>query len=267
MEFPMDIQKIQTLQSAASLYGTRVTGNGSTFSDVLQNYSGIQSPATMDDIFAQASETYGVPLNLLKAVAKAESNFQPEVTSRAGAMGVMQLMPATAESLGVTDPYDARQNIMGGAKYLANMLERYDGDVTLALAAYNAGSGNVKKYGGVPPFKETRNYIQKVLNYMGQDLGTVGAVPARSVEDPGIISKLGLSNVTSYMDLYLAMSGMEGSTTPEEAAQIKKTIQPLMEFWMTSSLFREDVFLDEEEDETYLTSLQSQNQMRLMGLF
>lgn len=261
----MDIQKIQAMQHKASLYGTGAAYHGAAFSDVLQNYSTVQSPATMDEIFSKASMTYGVPLNLLKAVAKAESNFQPEVTSRAGAMGVMQLMPATAKSLGVTDPYDAEQNIMGGAKYLADMLKRYDGDVTLALAAYNAGSGNVKKYGGVPPFKETQNYIQKVMNYMGQDLGTIGEVPARSGLDSSVISELDLGNVTSYVDLYLAMFGMEGPTTPEEAAEIKEKIQPLMEFWMTSSLFKKNVFLEEEEDETYLASLQSQNQMRLMG--
>lgn len=262
----MDIQRIRAVQTAASLYGTGATYNNADFSSVLQNYSTVQSPATMDDIFAKASMTYGVPLNLLKAVAKAESNFQPEVTSRAGAMGVMQLMPATAEALGVTDPYDAEQNIMGGAKYLSDMLKRYDGDITLALAAYNAGSGNVKKYGGVPPFEETRNYIQKVLNYMGQDLGTIGEVPARSGVDLSMISKLNLSNVTSYADLYLAMAEMDGPTTPEEAAQIKEKIQPMMEFWMTSSLFRGNVFLEEEENETYLETLQSQNQMRLMGL-
>ena len=80
-------------------------------------------------------------------------------------MGVMQLMPSTAKSLGVTDAYNARDNIMGGAKVISDHLSRYDGDLSLALAAYNAGSGNVAKYGGVPPFTETQNYIKKVLSY------------------------------------------------------------------------------------------------------
>lgn len=140
------------------------------FFDILQSKS--NSKKTMDTIFTQASKQYHVPVNLLKAVAKAESDFDPNTVSSAGAQGVMQLMPATARSLGVTDPFDPEQNIMGGAKYLGQMLERYDNDAKLALAAYNAGSGNVAKYGGIPPFKETQNYVQKVMKYAGQTLDT-----------------------------------------------------------------------------------------------
>lgn len=122
--------------------------------------------ADLDAIFTEASEKYGVDKQLLLAVAKAESNFHTDATSSAGAMGVMQLMPKTAEGIGVTDGYDPYQNIMGGAQILANHLQEYDGDLDLALAAYNAGSGNVKKYGGVPPFTETRNYITKIRQYL-----------------------------------------------------------------------------------------------------
>lgn len=125
---------------------------------------------SMDEIFNEASSTYGVPENLLKAIAKQESNFNPQATSRCGAQGVMQLMPKTAASLGVTDAYDPYQNIMGGAKYIRQMLDKYNGDTSLALAAYNAGSGNVAKYGGIPPFKETQNYVVKVTQYMNQDI-------------------------------------------------------------------------------------------------
>lgn len=129
------------------------------------------STTSLEEIFQKAASTYGVDENLLKAIAKAESDFDPNATSKSGAMGIMQLMPATAKSLGVTDAYDPEQNIMGGAKYIASMLKKYDGNVSYALAAYNAGSGNVDKYGGIPPFEETQNYVTKILGYL-QD-GTV----------------------------------------------------------------------------------------------
>lgn len=129
----------------------------------------------LDEIFQKASDIYHVPVPLLKAVAKAESNFDPGAQSHAGAQGIMQLMPGTAKSLGVTDSFDPEQNIMGGAKYLSQQLERYEGNTTLALAAYNAGPGNVAKYGGVPPFQETRNYIARVMGYAGETI-TAGEV-------------------------------------------------------------------------------------------
>lgn len=137
---------------------------------------------SLDEIFERASQKYNVPVNLLKAIAKAESDFNPNAVSKAGAQGIMQLMPGTAKELGVTDAFDPEQNIMGGSKYIADLLKRYNGDTKLALAAYNAGMGNVKKYGGVPPFKETQNYVVKVMKYMGQDIsaGTVKASGSQS---------------------------------------------------------------------------------------
>lgn len=116
-------------------------------------------PEHLVPYFEEAAATYGVDIRLLELVAKRESNFRADAVSSAGAMGIMQLMPATAEGLGVEDPFDARSNIMGGAKYIADKLKQYNGDVSLALAAYNAGSGNVAKYGGIPPFAETQNYV------------------------------------------------------------------------------------------------------------
>lgn len=132
-------------------------------------------PTDLMSIFQEAAQTYGVDVNLLTAIARQESNFTASATSSSGAMGIMQLMPATAQGLGVNDAYNPYENIMGGTKYISQLLSRYNGDVSLALAAYNAGSGNVAKYGGIPPFAETQNYVSKVLGYY-QDSTANGTV-------------------------------------------------------------------------------------------
>lgn len=185
MQRSAQLENFITLQSqgVSALEPPKATEKAKTFSDyleldpppVLGNEAAISTKkldkkalrAEINNIVKQAAAEHGVDEKLILAVIRQESGFNPKATSHCGAQGLMQLMPGTAKGLGVTNSYDPIQNVQGGTKYLKNLLKKYNGNVILALAAYNAGSGNVAKYNGVPPFKETQNYVKNVLaNYL-----------------------------------------------------------------------------------------------------
>ncbi len=116
-----------------------------------------------DDLIIEAARMHGLDPRLLRSIVEVESAFNPRAVSPAGAKGLMQLRPILARELGVRNPFDPRQNIMGGARYLRQLLNMHDGDIRLALASYNAGPGNVTRYAGVPPFRETQKYVKRIL--------------------------------------------------------------------------------------------------------
>lgn len=141
----------------AAARNSGVLAAGKTLDDRLQNYS---------SFIDEASKKFGVSDSLIKAVIAAESAARPQVQSVKNAKGLMQLIDSTANEMGVEDVWNPRENILGGTKYLKQLLEQFDGDEKLAIASYNAGPSAVQKHGGIPPYKETRQYVSRVLNYV-----------------------------------------------------------------------------------------------------
>jgi soluble lytic murein transglycosylase-like protein len=130
--------------------------------DVATEFVIVPPSEAYEEIIQEAATEYDLDPALIRAVMQAESAFHPYAVSRAGAEGLMQLMPALADEMGVSDSFDPRDNIMGGVRYLKRLLDYHNGNLDLALASYNAGPGNVERYGGVPPFRETRNYVKTI---------------------------------------------------------------------------------------------------------
>lgn len=181
-----DVIKVSNLNSRSDFLTARryASGGGSVSRTTSSNYSGQYA-----SYINEAASKYGVSASLIAAIIKAESNFNPNARSNKGAMGLMQLMPANAREFGISNPYDPRQSIMGGTQEIAKYLKKYNGNLDLALAAYNAGMGAVQKYGGIPPYKETKDYIPKVKKYMKEYGGSESSIHSTIDEQMDLIGK------------------------------------------------------------------------------
>lgn len=180
---------------ASQLAAAQTSGTTATTSATGTTLGG-GTPSAYDAQITAAATKYGLDPALLKGLIRQESNFNPNATSGAGAQGLTQLMPGTAAGLGVTDATDPAQAIDGGAKYLKQQLDRFGGDASKALAAYNAGPGAVAKYGGIPPYAETQSYVTKVLGYAAEYRGA-GTAAAVTSAVPATTTPVSLTPSTS----------------------------------------------------------------------
>jgi len=162
--------KVKDLVLRDELPGVAAPARGPSVLVSIESFDPIEPAHAYDDLIREAAAKYDLEPALIRSVMRMESGFDPFAVSRVGAMGLMQLMPAVAEEMGVSDPFDARQNIMAGSHILRNLLERHNGNLALTLASYNAGPGAVAKYANkVPPFKETRNYVKRITGWIADE--------------------------------------------------------------------------------------------------
>jgi soluble lytic murein transglycosylase-like protein len=188
---PATAASMRAARSAAaevSQYIGRESSQSANARMVAANFRGITAtPADIESAIEQAAARHNVDPNLVRAVVKVESNFNPNAVSRKGAMGLMQLMPSTARQLNVQNPFDPEQNVDAGVRHLKQLLESYGGDIKLTLAAYNAGAGAVARSSGVPRYAETQNYVRRITNiYYGGapfDTGGVAHDPVKMQRD------------------------------------------------------------------------------------
>jgi soluble lytic murein transglycosylase-like protein len=171
----MPIENVQNVMQRIQMIETRmdqVFGSPPStlnFQDMLNGAGkkeAVNLPSDLEPLIGEMSQKYQVDANLIRAVIKQESGGNPRAVSPAGAKGLMQLMPGTASGLGVTSPFDPAQNMDGGVRYLKGLLDRFGNDVPKALAAYNAGPGAVQRYNGIPPYRETQNYVKRIMGMM-----------------------------------------------------------------------------------------------------
>lgn len=212
--------KMSAEKSSVSKTKTEKTEAASSSAKTAAKTTSASGETTLKDIFERAAAQYDISYDFLVAVAKAESDFNPKCVSSAGAQGIMQVMPEEQKGLGIKDPFDPEQNIMGAAKLLKAHLKKFNGDYTLAAAAYNAGSGAVKKYGGVPPYKETQNYVKKINKFMKEGV----TVPDRKVSTSSKDSTVGSGASTGTTETKEKTDTFDEGKTASNADLEKVTI-------------------------------------------